>query len=333
VSFLQTGQHSLTCGMVAQAQSGRFGKGPREVSVPDCLACRAQAFARRFLRTRDQATRGDALLSPWEAINVVDVVEPHEAEDLADTRHRLPQIPGVGVMVFGGLDDRAFSVAKSLVRIGEQGQVDCDALLYGSLSKAFSDAITRGFGGDLLAEFGQVVVTVGLLAMSQPFSACAHQVCAASSEVAGRPPLSRIDRGWREHATAAQLGHLVGIDRVVFRCAAVDGFPRERVTQDDSKPLLGAEIGEPRPREETLDGHDESLTVWSNGLEKRFRGCFHMAVQKNVAILAHEADVHGAGMPVDTIVNGVVLAVEAPEVSSSVVRERCSQRQHTTAVC
>jgi hypothetical protein len=89
VSFLQTGQHSLTFGSVAQEQRGRFGKGPLEVRVPDVLACRAHAFARGGFRTLDQAPIGDNILNPWEAINVVDVVEQHEAEDLADTRHSL----------------------------------------------------------------------------------------------------------------------------------------------------------------------------------------------------------------------------------------------------
>jgi hypothetical protein len=129
----------------------------------------------------------------------------------------------------------------------------------------------------------------------------------------------------REHATAEQLANLVGIDRVVFRFAAVDGFHRDRGTQDESHSLLGAKIGESRPREETLDGHDESPAGWSKGLEKRFRGCFHSAVQKNFAILAQDADVHGAGMQVGTTVNGVLLGVESPEVSSSFVSERFSQ--------
>jgi hypothetical protein len=137
----------------------------------------------------------------------------------------------------------------------------------------------------------------------------------------------------REHATAEQLGNLVGIDLVVCRVAAVDGFHLERVTQDDSTPLLGAEIGEPIPGEETLDGHDKPLAVWSNGREKRFRGGFHMAGQKNVAIMAQDADRHGAGMQVETAGNGVLRGVEAHEVSSSFVSERFSQRQQTTAGC
>jgi hypothetical protein len=121
----------------------------------------------------------------------------------------------------------------------------------------------------------------------------------------------------------------VGIDRAVFRFAAVDGLHRESVTQDESNPLLGAAIGEPIPGEDTFYCHDEPLAVWSNGLEKRFRGGFHIAVHKNFAIMAQDADVHGAGMQVDTTVNGVWLGVESPEVSSSFVSERFSQRQQS----
>jgi hypothetical protein len=332
-SFLHTGQHSLTCGMVAQEQRGRFGNGPLEVSVPEVLACRAQAFARGFFRTRDQATIGDKRLPPWEAITVVDVVEPHEAEALADPRHRLQHLQGVGVMVVGGLDARACAVAKELVIRGDQGPVDCDALVYGSLSTTCSAALTIGCVGELLPEFGQVVLTVGILDRRQQFSPFAQQVGAASSEVAGRVHLRRIDRGWREHATAEQRGNRVGIDRVAFRFAGADGVRRARVPQDASNPLLGAEIGAPIPGEQTLDGHAEPLAVWSNGLEKRLRGGLHMAGQQDFAIMAQAADLHRAGRQVDTPVNGVWLGVESHAVSASCVSERCSQRQHTTAVC
>jgi hypothetical protein len=41
------------------------------------------------------------------------------------------------------------------------------------------------------------------------------------------------------------LGNLVGIDLVVFGVAAMDGLHLESVTQDESNPFLGAEIGEP----------------------------------------------------------------------------------------
>ena len=89
VFFLQAGEIFLPCRIVAQEQRRSLGKGPLEVGVPDFFAGRAQAFARRFLGTLDQATIGDEILHRRKAINVVNFVEQHEAEDLADPRHGL----------------------------------------------------------------------------------------------------------------------------------------------------------------------------------------------------------------------------------------------------
>jgi hypothetical protein len=75
--------------MLTQAQHSRFGKGPLEVSVPDVFAGSAQAFARCFLGTLDQATISDKILAPWEAVHVMDVIVQHEAETLPNTGHGL----------------------------------------------------------------------------------------------------------------------------------------------------------------------------------------------------------------------------------------------------
>jgi hypothetical protein len=87
--------------------------------------------------------------------------------------------------------------------------------------------------------------------------------------------------------------------------------------QDAGNAFLGTEIGQPIPREETLDRHHQAVTLGRNGLEKWRRRGVHMAVDTNVPIAAQEAHVHGAGVQVDATVKAVWLGVEAPEVSSS----------------
>ena len=62
VFFLYTGEIALPCRIVAQEQCRRFGKGPREVDIPNFFAGRTQAFARGFLGAFDQATIGDKIL-------------------------------------------------------------------------------------------------------------------------------------------------------------------------------------------------------------------------------------------------------------------------------
>ena len=70
--------------IVAQAQDGGFGERPREVGIADLLARSSIAFASRFFRTRDEAAIGHERLDPGEAVDIVDLIEQHQGQDLAD---------------------------------------------------------------------------------------------------------------------------------------------------------------------------------------------------------------------------------------------------------
>jgi hypothetical protein len=104
----------------------------------------------------------------------------------------------------------------------------------------------------------------------------------------------------------------VRIDLVVFGFAAVNGPHLEGMTQHEGNPFVHTEIGEPIPSEDTLDGDDQTLTIGGHGLEKGFRPRFHIAVQQDFPILTQDADIHGAGMQVDTTVKWVLAGVESP---------------------
>jgi hypothetical protein len=112
----------------------------------------------------------------------------------------------------------------------------------------------------------------------------------------------------------------------------MDGLHVEGVTQDQGNTLFSTQVGQPVPGEETFDSHNEALTLGRNGLEERFWRGLHMAVQQNFALVAQDADGHGAGMQVDPTIHWGLLGVESHEVSSSLV-SGFSQRQHTTGVC
>lgn len=74
----------------------------------------------------------------------------------------------------------------------------------------------------------------------------------------------------------------------------------EGLPQDAGTALGSAHIGKPIPGAETGDRHDEPLANGRQSREKRFRSGLHRAVQEAFPILAQEADVHAADMPVDT---------------------------------
>jgi hypothetical protein len=82
----------------------------------------------------------------------------------------------------------------------------------------------------------------------------------------------------------------------MFGLTAVDGFHIEGMAQNKGNTLLSTEVGEPVPGEDAFNRHDETLTIRGNGLEKRFGGCLHIAVEQDFSLLTQDADIHGAGM-------------------------------------
>jgi hypothetical protein len=125
--ILQTSQLFLPRWIMAQEQRRSFGNSPCEGGMADLVARGVQAFAGGCLGTLDQATIRDNILHPWEAVHVMDVIEQHEAENLADTGHAWPQLQGVGVMVCGGLDDGKLQIGKQLVVVRDPSQIDRSA--------------------------------------------------------------------------------------------------------------------------------------------------------------------------------------------------------------
>jgi hypothetical protein len=82
--FHQAGEAFLTRRVVAEKQDGGFGEGPFEVGIANLLAGGAVALAGGFLGTLDEPAVGDELLDPWEAVDIVDLLQQHERQDLAD---------------------------------------------------------------------------------------------------------------------------------------------------------------------------------------------------------------------------------------------------------
>ena len=130
------------------------------MGVADLSSRRSRAFPRGFLGTLHEATIRGTILSPWEARNIMDVIEQHEAEDRADARHRLQQRQGVGVMVRGGCDDAEFDVTQQRIVGGDEGEIDCNAFVHRWISTALGDPVAVGFRGDFFADGRQIVLIV-----------------------------------------------------------------------------------------------------------------------------------------------------------------------------
>jgi len=220
-------------------------------------------------------------------------------------------------MVFGGLAEGEFDIAKQLIVIGEEREIDFETLVHSRISTALGDPITVGFIGHLFADRRQMILAVGMLDVCQELGPLACQRHPAPEPVAGRPQGGRIDRGRREPPTAQQHGHLVGIARVVFGLAPMDGLHVEGMTEPEGNPLLSTEISQPIPGEHTFDTDDDLLALGRNDLEERFWRGWHVTVNQNLPSLVQDAQVHRAGVPVEATIQLVRLGVKSPAVSSA----------------
>ena len=110
--------------------------------MTDFAARGAGTFSRRFLGARDETAIGGKRLHPRETVDLMDVVEQHEAEDLANAGHRLQQIPGMCVMVLGRFHDGAFDVAQQRIVGGEERTIDVDALVHRWIGTALGDSVS-----------------------------------------------------------------------------------------------------------------------------------------------------------------------------------------------
>jgi hypothetical protein len=84
----------------------------------------------------------------------VDVVEPHEAEDVARTANRLEQIQGVGIGMLGGFEEIEVEVLEPFVLRGDAGQIELTGFLPGWIIKALGHPVAVGWVGDLFADLG-----------------------------------------------------------------------------------------------------------------------------------------------------------------------------------
>jgi hypothetical protein len=253
------------------------------------------------------------------AMDILDLVEDHQAEDLANPRPGAQSVARMGVVLLRRLHDIEIQFAEEAIVIVEQSEVHLDTLAGGGIEKRLSHAGTIGFISNLLPNLGQIVLTVSALDVGQGSRPLSGEMHPAVEQVTGSPPLGGIDIGLGQHPTAQEESDLVRIELVVLGLAAVDGFHREGVTQDEGNALASAEVSEPVPGEEALATDNKSLPTGRHGFEEWCWSCLPMPVDQDLAVLAQDTDRHGARVSIDATVKFVLLVVESHEVSSSSV--------------
>jgi hypothetical protein len=176
---------------------------------------------------------------PWEAPTVLECRQEHETEELAHARNGLEPSEGLGLRVLGRRDKGQRPLPEPIIIMSTPGQVDGDALLHGRRRKPLGAPGTGGCVSDLFANLGHIVRAVGLLDMGQERRPFAPQLQAPPEQGARGPQGGGRDRGLRQQAPPQEARHFLGVARVVFGLATVDGLHRQRVPEDTSYPCAG----------------------------------------------------------------------------------------------
>ena len=108
------------------------------------------------------------------------------------------------------------------------------------------------------------------------------------------------------------MREFLGIDAVVFIFAPVNGFDVERVGQHEGEARGLASIGQPIPAEHAFAAHGEVMLVRLDELEEELEVVvLDVGMDPFLALPIHDADVHLAGMEIDSAIEfgggGVIL--------------------------
>lgn len=319
--FLHAAQLLLPLGMMAEAYHGRFRAGPRARRIAALRPRGARAFPRRCFGALAEAAGGHDILPPREALEVMDVREPHEAQHGADPRARAQPSARVGSVLLGRGADRQLHVAEPGVVGGNQCESDCETLWHGRIGTPRGTARAVGLISDRLADLGEGVLPRRIVDVGEAFRPFPPQLSAPPEQGPRGPHRRRLAVRWGQQAAAEEPGHVLGLARIVCGLPAMESLHGERVPEDKRHACTGTQSGQPVPRKEAVDADDQIGPGGRHGCEKRCRASRHGPVQQELPLLVQDAEVQGAGMQVDAAVNLVLLRLEAPEVSSSLLRE------------
>ena len=305
----QAGHVSLGDGIPAQAEDGGLGERPLQMGVADLRTCVPVVLAVGLLGAFHQPAVGHELLHPREAVDIVDLVEEHQGQDLADPRHRAQPVIGVDVMHLGGLSQVQLQLPEQPIVVVDQCQVALDALAHRGIGEVVGQPDTVPVEGDL-AERRQQVLARRVLDVREELSALAGEVAASTQKVAGGPHFPRVHVRHGKHAAAQEHGDLVSVDLVILGFAAVDSLHVQGMAEDEGDALLRAKVGERVPREDAFHGHHEVLAVRRDRGEEVLGGGRAIAVDPNLAVRVQHAHVHPSRVQVDPAVVSVRRGVE-----------------------
>jgi hypothetical protein len=246
--FHQAGAVLLACRVVAEKPDGGGGERPCAGGLAHLRAGGAVARAGGFCGTRDQPAGGDALLASGEAGARVELIPPHQRQDLAAPWEGTQAGEGRRRVRRGGLDESPRQGREHASGGVDQRAVHLETLLDGGLENALGHAGPVRLVGELLAARWAGVWAGGLVAMRQARGPLAQELPPAPEQGPRGPPLGGRDLRLGQPPAAQEPRARVGIERSGFGRAPREGLQVEGVAQHEGHPCLGAAVGQPGPR-------------------------------------------------------------------------------------
>jgi hypothetical protein len=311
VFLLKLGEVLLPDGVAAQKQRGRFGEGPLEVDIAHLGSGQLFRLTGRLVGSLYQASVGEKVLDPREAAQVVNLVEQGQREDLSNAWNGAQEEELPVVVLTDLMDQVELHVPDDLVVAVEQSDVRGNGHLDDIVVEVLDDGTSvLGLIGPLV-QGRQVVLGVGVLDVGQQLAALPGEEQASTQEVSGGPHLSGVDIGVGEIAAPQQGRDLVRVEPIILGLAAVDRFHVESMAEDKGDALFTAEVGDPIPAEQALDGDRQVLSVGSEGLQQLLSITGQFPVDEDCALLVQDAEIETAGVEVDTTVMNMLSGVES----------------------
>ena len=290
--------------MVPLGDNGRLPEGPTQVGVAQLGAAQALDLAGAGDGPFDQATVGQEVFDRGEALDFANFVKERQAQRFTDAGHGLEQ----GVLPRGDLFGLSlkfrFHLQDLMIEVPDHGQVVFEGELARRMvlggQQLFFPGIANSSG-----LFGRDAVVGQLMRMNagQQFGAAPDVVDALAQECAQGPLLRGIDIGRRNEIGTEQVGELFGVDAVILVLAPVNGFDVKSVGQDEFEAGGLAGIGLPVPAEPALAANGQLVPVGLDQLEEEGEVVvFDVGVDQFFALAIHDADVHLAGVPIDSAV-------------------------------
>ena len=112
-----------------------------------------------------------------------------------------------------------------------------------------------------------------------------------------------INIGRRNEVGAQQVGDFFGVNAVVLVFAAVNGLEIEGVGQDEVEAGVLAGIGEPIPAEHAFGADGQVVAIGRDEFEEIGEVVvFDVGVDELFAVAVHDADIHLAGVEINSAV-------------------------------